>query len=300
MKVGFDAMKKSVFAILLSLFCIAQARAVIVYGGAGTQNTTAPSDDPGWANVGSNGVYIGAYSSGYWVLTATHVGAGNITLAGTTYNAVAGSGVQVAGDLYAFRIAANPHLPNLTLSSVGPTTGSSVVMIGNGRNRATSLTTWYVDVGTDPYTWSTSFFAAADGTLNGYLYGSGNSKRWGTNTIDGVTTYDNGTGVTTGLYTDFDAVTGQSQGAGGDSGGALFYKNGSTWELAGILSAIGNYSGQPSETAVVGDLTYAIDLSSYEGALASIIGIPEPATWAGLFGGAALLAAAVRRRRRNS
>ncbi len=300
-------MKKSVFTILFFLFCTVGARAVIVYGGDGTQNTTALTDDPGWANVGllngATGVYIGSYASGYWVLTATHVGSGNITLGGTTYNVVAGSGVQVSGDLYAFRIDTDPLLPTLSLASVRPTNGSAVVLIGDGLNRASSLTTWYVDVDTNPNTWSTSFFAGADGTVTGYRYGSGNTLRWGSNTIDGTASYNIGTGVTSGLYVDFNAVTGESQGAPGDSGGALFYKNSSTWELAGILSAIGTFSGpstlngQPSGTAVVGNVTYAIDLSNYSGALSAIIAIPEPSTWAVTLGAGALGLAVWRRRR---
>lgn len=276
-------------------------RAVIVVGGDGTQNVTAPSDNPGWDNVGSlngaTGVYLGSYSSGYWVLTATHVGFGNITLAGNSYSAVPGSGVQVGGDLYAFRIGADPQLANLTLSAVAPTVGAATLLIGNGLNRAPALTTWYIDVNTTPFTWSTTLFPAADTSVQGYFYGSGNSKRWGTNVIEGASTYNLGNGNTTTLVVDFDA-DGDAQGAPGDSGGAMFYKNGSTWELAGILGAIGTFNGQPGSTAVANNITHAINLSAYNPALSAAIGIPEPATWAPLLGGVALATAVVARRRR--
>lgn len=300
-------MRKSVLTLLIFSFFIAQARAVIVAGGDGTQNTTAPTDDPGWANVGllngATGVYIGSYSNGYWVLTATHVGLGNITLGGTTYNAVGGSGVQIGGDLYAFRIATNPSLPNLSLSLTRPANGSEGILIGEGLNRAASLTTWYVDTGVNPYTWSTTTFPEADATAGGYFYGSGNTMRWGSNTIDGAASYNVGTGATTGLLMDFDPIVGEAQGAPGDSGGALFFKNGSTWELAGILSAISTFSGstppngQPGSTAVFGNLTIAVDLSSYSGALGAVIPIPEPATWT-LGCGVMVLGLAAWRRRR--
>jgi hypothetical protein len=56
----------------------------------------------------------------------------------------------------------------------------------------------------------------------------------------------------------------------GDSGGALFIKNGSIWELAGVLYAIGPYPSQPDATALqgkvsqpIGNLTYSVDLSVY-------------------------------------
>ena len=61
----------------------------------GTGNTNAPADDPGWANVGVLGIGNGVYLGDRWVLTAAHVGAGEIVLAGTTYAAEDGSAVQL-------------------------------------------------------------------------------------------------------------------------------------------------------------------------------------------------------------
>ena len=46
-------------------------------------------------------------------------------------------------------------------------------------------------------------------------------------------------------------------------------------ELAGIMGAIGTFSGQPSGTAVFGDITYAVDIASYQSAI--LAAIPEPA-----------------------
>jgi len=96
----------------LLLLALAPARAVIVSGGDGTQNTTSPGSTPassqGWSYVGSvnysdgslnaSGVYLGEYGGSYWVLTANHVatdGLGSYTLNGTTYGFVTGSGQRV-------------------------------------------------------------------------------------------------------------------------------------------------------------------------------------------------------------
>ena len=73
----------------LVLLCTPWARALVIAGGNGTQNFTAPtgtgfSSDPGFANVGTihglGGVYLGNYGGNYWVLTASHVGLGDLTL----------------------------------------------------------------------------------------------------------------------------------------------------------------------------------------------------------------------------
>lgn len=255
------------------------ARAVIVAGGDGTQNTTAPANGAPWDHVGTigsaSGVYLGAFGDGFWVATATHVGAGAFTLNSVTYSVASGSAVQIGGsDLTLFRITANPGLSNLTLSSSTPANGSSVTMMGNGVNRATNGTTWYVDTTPNPWVWSTSTFAGADSTADGYAWGSGSTMRWGTNAISGTSSYNIGTGNTTSLYTVFDAVSGEAQGASGDSGGAAFHLNGSTWELVGIMGAVATYSGQPGSTSVFGNTTHLASIPAYYSAI--VTAIPEP------------------------
>jgi hypothetical protein len=124
--------------------------------------------------------------------------------------------------------------------------------------------------------------------------------RWGTNTIDATSSYDIGTGNTAALTTTFSALTGEAQGSVGDSGGAMFYFNtgSSTWELAGILGAVGTFSNQPGSTAIFGDATYAADISSYRGAI--LTAIPEPATTAVWIGGVGAVAVVSLRRRRSA
>ena len=44
--------------------------AVVIRGGDGSGNTTAPGDDPGWAYVGERGIGGAVYLGWRWVLTA--------------------------------------------------------------------------------------------------------------------------------------------------------------------------------------------------------------------------------------
>ena len=86
--------------------------------------------------------------------------------------------------------------------------------------------------------------------------------RWGTNVVTGTSTVLD----TEAFYTSFTETGGtthEAQAANGDSGGAVFIKDGSLWELAGVMFAVGEYLGQPAETALYGNLTYAADLASY-------------------------------------
>src|SRR5690242_10245099 len=71
-------------AFALSGFLFAPPTHAIV-DASSQSNTSAPPDGAPWANVGQinwpSGIYLGAG----WVLTAGHVGAGNINLSGTVY-----------------------------------------------------------------------------------------------------------------------------------------------------------------------------------------------------------------------
>jgi hypothetical protein len=90
----------------------------------------------------------------------------------------------------------------------------------------------------------------------------------------------------------------EAQGAPGDSGGALFAKQGSTWELAGILFVIGIYEGQAANSALYGNSTGAADLSFYRDDIMQITAVPEPAGSLLLGAGLAFLATVGRRRMR--
>jgi hypothetical protein len=151
--------RASLVALPATALCLAVATALplvqaVVINGATPANVAAPADDPGWANVGwigsASGVYLGditvpGHGAGYWVLTAAHVGAGNIVLNGTSYSPVAGSAVQLRNgdnsltDLELFQLSANPGLPTLTLAAsaptVGGTAGSSAMVATPARRR---------------------------------------------------------------------------------------------------------------------------------------------------------------------
>lgn len=287
------------FAALLGL--AATARAVIVAGGDGTQNTTAPAaDDFGFANVArvwnsANGFYnSGVYLGHGWVLTAYHVvrdGTGGFLFRDVifrdssavdhTFTIQPGSGVRLRNaddsftDLALFHLDSEPaFLGSIAVAATTPLGGESVVLAGFGVNRSASETHW--DVSGDTWTETTNA-----GNAQGYQWAGGQSLRWGTNTLafgatpsDRTTVIDDGFGLATSIATSFENLAGEAQGAVGDSGGGLFHKSGATWELAGILTAIDTANGQPANTAVFGNATYAVDLATYRDQIVAVV--PEP------------------------
>lgn len=284
-----------------------RSAAVIIDTASGTGNTTAPADDPGWANVGSLGIGTGVYLGSNWVLTANHVGGGNIVLNGGTYAMLAGSGTRLtnggepgkgSADLYLFQLTTTPAgLTGVPIAAASTGSGAAVTMIGSGRNRG-AFTQWSVNTGTTPYAWTE---VSSGGNAAGYKTLSTRTMRWGTNNVSGTgiwlnTVYGDSKSLTT-TFNDFVGNSTEAQAAYGDSGGAVFHKNGSTWELSGLMLTVGGFSGQPdpAANAVFGNVTYAADLSFYRSQIMSIV--PEPSALVLAAAGVAVLAA-VRRRRR--
>jgi hypothetical protein len=272
-------------------------RAIVIDGGNGTQNFSAPADDPGFANVASTGVYLGDYGGSYWAITASHVGAGNLTLGGITYNYVAGSAVQVLNgnstttDLTLFRLASDPGLPTLALATSNPLANDIVRFVTDG-SKENAFTRWSVNTATNPDTWTV---VGSGDNASGYTETGGTGMRWGDAVVAGTATI-NLSGSTATFYTEFVPVAGSSQGAANDSGGAAFFKAGGIWYLAGIMSAVGTFDGQPANTAVFGDITYISSIPNYYSFITATA-IPEPAT-ATLFVGLVVLGLAGIRRRR--
>ena len=287
---GVKSKLARVFLLLLLMLSPA-AHAVVINTASGIGNTNAPADDPGWANVGyvngASGIYLGAG----WVLTAAHVGAGNITFSGTSYAPLAGTTVQLTNntigrttntDLLMFQLASTPAgLGPLTLASTAPTLGAAVTMIGAGRDRG-DFTQWSVNTGTSPWTWTQ---VSSGGNFAGYQTLDTNTMRWGTNTVSTADVWVNGTnGVpdVKSFATTFNALTlddNEAQAVLGDSGGAVFTKRESAWELSGVMFSVAGFEGQPSAatTPVFGNVTLSADLSYYAPQIMSII--PEPSTY---------------------
>jgi hypothetical protein len=248
-------------ALLWLLLPWVAAHALIVHAVGDADSTEAPADDPGWANVGRCTGWTAVYLGGGWVLTARHVGASDLVLAGTNYPLVEKS-LQVISiseetptDLLLYRIHPEPSLPTLVLSKSTPEIGEVVVMIGTGHGKGKRI---------------------KGGNFSGFHWGSRTGMKWGTGTVFEHLLADT-VGTTKSFATRFSVAKTryEAQAAVGDSGGAAFVRSGGRWELAGILLAIKEYEGQPQRSAVYGNHTVIADLSHYREVIYQITGLPE-------------------------
>jgi len=281
------------------------AQAVIIDSGDGTGNTSAPLDDPGWANVGVKSGLTVVYLRNGWVLTANHVGIGDVWLDGITYSHVPGSGIQLDNgdgtfaDLLLFSITPIPPLADLPVRQEPSMPTGEVIMAGRGRNRGAATDS------DDPGVWTPPPSNPVP-AIQGWYWGSGGTLRWGTNEITDYWTFSSID--TESFYTTFDEVGSpdhtphECQAAAGDSGGALFAQEAGVWELAGITWAIAGYMGQNSNTsALYGNVTLVADLSFYEADIDDITSeVPEPAVALQYGVAGAFMAWAARRRKRET
>lgn len=238
------------------------ALAVLIASGDGTGNVTAPADDPGFANVGILNGLSAVYLGNGWVVTANHVGAGPVTFGGVDYPDVPGSYTRLTGpgtappDIAVMKIVGDPGLPAPVIATSAPPNNANVIMIGRGKSRGAALS-----------------WMGLDGWNSAFPF----TIRWGTNKIDatGLLLAD-----TRAMRVEFDelgtaaSTTHEAQAAIGDSGGALFWKSGSQWRLAGTLYLALAFGGQPDQTALYTNLTAAVDLSYYRTQILSFVNQP--------------------------
>ncbi len=269
----------------------------------GTANTTAesllaaggPGDPtlPGFNNVarsGDNGtvVYLGAG----WVLTANHVAlTSTITFAGESYVVDTSSVTRLTNadgtntDLKMFKVVGNPPVPELFTSYIASAPASGhVYMVGNGY-ATVSEKHWSVNRSLTPWVWTEISKPAnyTSGNYGGVTTTGPRVVRWGENTVHDTDMYMpiggvNVAGFTTRfdheLYTNQHGLTYEAQASSGDSGGAVFSLQNGKWVLSGIMLAVsGTLSGQPSNTAIYGGVTFIADISAYRTQILSIAGV---------------------------
>jgi hypothetical protein len=285
-----------VAALASCWFAAHDAQAVIIALGDGSGNTSPPPDDPGWSHVGRYGDFSAVYLGNRWALAADHVPlAPEVVLGDQAFAVIPETTVTLRNpplsqlpdaraelldegtrlteftDLRLVRLQEDPGLPPLTIASEPPSfvdTRPEVIMMGHGRNREPSLTTWQIyDLGGEEYEWD-ELGPAGPQYAEGYQYAPGQSQRWGTNTIVADALYQSADRDVLSLITQFnrgDELTTEfeAQAAVGDSGGPLFHKSEQGWELVGVMLLVGQAPGQPADTAVLGNLTVSADLSIY-------------------------------------
>lgn len=275
-----------------------------------TQAPTAAGDDFGFGNVAVVSNFIagipasGVYLGNGWILTAYHnlsdggsgFQIGGVSLQGVPYTADPSTATRLHNpnssltDLAMFRLTAIPSgVQSLTLSGAAPSVGVEVRMMGNGQDRALSETHWNS-------AWEEEVAPFAE---TGYKLVGTRTLRWGTNNMaSGLLNIGDSFGNFLGFYTTFDASSGDAQATGGDSGGGVFRKNGSNWELTGIMLGADQPSGgQPAGTILYGDRTFAASIATYKTEIESIRALPEPSTAIFSLTG---LAIALQRRRRGA
>ena len=244
-------------------------------------NTSPPENDPGWRNVGQHlGSPSVVYLGNGWVLTAAHVGPSIVKLEGQSFDPIAGSPTRVMNpdgspaDLLLYKIDGDPQIPALRIATSSPQVGQEVILIAAGSSRSERITVFTED----------------RGIVDGFRWKSGQTKRWGTNIIEGEPrSVQVDETVTTAVPIVFDRIESASgtrheaSAAKGDSGGAVFAQVDpldpeSPWVLSGLIFSVASAPEHPKESSFYGDATWVADLSQYrQGILESVYPDGNPA-----------------------
>ncbi|MDP3850431.1 MAG: hypothetical protein Q8Q59_08015 [Luteolibacter sp.] len=287
-------MKHAPLILMALLAWPSTARAVVVI--SGDSNTSAPSGQPYFNNIGVVNGASGIYLGNGWVLSANHVaptlpatatfGASTYATEAGTFHRVTnplGSGLSTFTDIVLFRLGTDPGLPSLTIASSTPTVATDVMMIGNGRTQEASLTFWQrvVNPGLADDTWTPLAYPNALINAAGFKTTDTRTIRWGENNVaTNGQTYSYGHGDVRSFTTTFNsgAKAQEAQGVAGDSGGGVFSTTdgGVTWTLSGMMVSVLLFENQPggNGTAVLGNATAIADLSFYRSEILAVI--PEP------------------------
>jgi hypothetical protein len=220
----------------ISLFLLSiSSHAIILFGtGDAEANTTPPPANlatNGWALQGQWGQFQGTPIGPHHFITAKHVGGAigdPFILNGVTYTTT-GVSADSATDLIIWTVSGT--FPTWAELYDGPDeTGADFVMFGRGATRGAEV--------------------QVDGVLKGWEWGAWDHRlRWGQNRVKALRNNVNFATVDLPLIlAGFDSTAGANEAhlAVGDSGGAVFIKQGNTWRLAGINYAVdGAYSKSP-------------------------------------------------------
>jgi hypothetical protein len=260
-----------VLLIFLAGWCGHPFNASAVVDAASPANTNAPSDGSPWDSMGHvsapdpyvgsgyGGIYLGAG----WVLTAQHAAVGDTYFSETLFP-WDGTSVRMTNsdgtgtDMQMFHLKTLPPLPRMPLSTTTPAANAQVDMIGFGFIAGSAQTTI--------------------GSYTGFYLSANQYKSWGNNRATG------GTVIVTDVYGDvtsfetiFNAPPSQTSDEGqaeaGDSGGGVFEKNGSTWQLVGMMFGI---DSQVNGAAVYNDVTYSANIATYRTQIAAVIAATRP------------------------
>jgi len=281
------------FALSLTML-VAPAFAVILSVGEGNGNANL-SVVTATRHVGALNGASGTHIGNGWILTANHVGPGEITLNGTVHPYIPGTDMRletspgVQADLLMFRVYPAPTLPALAIRTEPPVVGDPVLLVGNGNDRGAAMTFDPYGPDIDPP------------EQDGWDWAPTHSLRWGLNTVEYINALPiRGTTVFATDFDDVDPIIYESQAANGDSGGGVFtYDPLKSVELAGIIISISLEYGQDPTSTIFTNETIIASLDVYADQIAqNIINAPEPT--GGLVMGLGALVLMARTRRSNS
>jgi hypothetical protein len=212
-----------------TLLAVVRVSAVFFFGTDDPTHNTTPPEAPlaasGWQWEGDWMSFLGTAIGPHHFLTARHVAGpvgGQFLYRGQSYRTTAAFD-DPTGDLKIWRVCGT--LPDFApLYEKTNEVDRAFVVIGRGTRRGIPV----------------YFTNEVSRELRGWGWGKpDNVRRWGTNVVSRIVP-DTGNGGGDLLTATFDRDGGadESSISGGDSGGAIFIRDGETWKVAGICSYV--------------------------------------------------------------